>query len=81
MGCSGCRSRTQKIMQRLSETTALEVARRLAEKQTVVKGGRNAKQRVGSRCVYCNTIITEKMSQVRCVWHKVAWCPVCKLEV
>ena len=81
MGCSGCRSRSQKIMQRLSEKTALEVARRLAEKQAVVKSGRSAKQPVGSRCVYCGTIITEKVSQVKGQWHKVAWCPVCKLEV
>ena len=81
MGCSGCRSRTAKIMRRLSDETAIEVARRIAEKRQDVKGGRSAKQKVGGRCVYCGTIITEKMSQVKGKWHKVAWCPVCKLEV
>jgi hypothetical protein len=35
----------------------------------------------GDICVYCKGTIAEKVKLVNASWHRVPWCPKCRLEV
>ena len=35
----------------------------------------------GDTCVYCQGLIAEKVKKVGGTWHRVPWCPKCRLEV
>jgi len=38
------------------------------------------KPKAGTRCIYCNGLITKKLRRVRDKWLDVVWCENCKVE-
>jgi hypothetical protein len=50
---------------------------------TLSPGKRRAvpRMRVGDNCVYCGTMVIEKIKKTTMGWIKAGWCPKCCLEV
>jgi len=46
-----------------------------------IQSARARTLQMGDVCVYCNGLIAEKVKKVGGTWHRVPWCPKCRLEV